>query len=78
MWARAFLALTLGLTFTTLASMRRRENMRSVMDGIEAMEREETVCWLGMTMHRPNPRRVSTALRMLLTPATQRRNRIRS
>ena len=52
------LALTLGLIFRTLAPMRSRENMRAVIEGIEAMEREETAYWLGMAMHRPNPRRV--------------------
>ena len=30
--------------------------------------------WLGMAMHRPNPRRVLTALRVLLTPANRRRD----
>ena len=36
-------------------------------EATEAMEREETAYWLGMAMHRPNPRRVLTALRTLLT-----------
>ena len=67
------LALTLGLIFRTLAPMRNRENMRTVIEGIEAMEREETAYWLGMAMHRPKPRRVLTALRVLLTPPTQKR-----
>ena len=35
------LALTLGLLFRVLAPMRNRENMRSVAEGIEAMEGEE-------------------------------------
>ena len=70
------LALTLGLIFRTLAPMRSREKMRTVIEGIEAMEREETAYWLGMAMHRPNPRRVLTALRVLLTPANRRRNGI--
>ena len=61
------LALTLGLLFRTLAPMRSRENMRAVTEGIEAMEREETAYWLGMAMHRKQPRRVLTALRILLT-----------
>ena len=70
------LALTLGLIFRTLAPMRSRENMRTVIEGIEAMEREETAYWLGMAMHRPNPRRVLTALRVLLTgPRPNRRSR---
>ena len=61
------LALTLGLLFRTLAPMRSRDNMRAVAEGIEAMEREETAYWLGMAMHRRRPRRVLTALRILLT-----------
>jgi len=61
------LALTLGLLFRTLAPMRARENMRAVAEGIEAMGREEAAYWLGMAMHRRNPRRVLTALRFLLT-----------
>ena len=61
------LALTLGLLFRVLAPMRNRENMRSVAEGIEAMEGEETGYWLGMAMHRKNPRRVLMALRVLLT-----------
>lgn len=61
------LALTLGLLFRTLAPMRNRNNMLLVAEGIEAMEQEEAAYWLGMTMHRKNPRRVLGALRMLLT-----------
>jgi hypothetical protein len=61
------LALTLGLLFRTLAPMRNRDNMRAVAEGIEAMGREEAAYWLGMAMHRKNPRRVLTALRFLLT-----------
>ena len=60
-------ALSLGLLFRTLAPMRSRENMRAVTDGIEAMGREEAAYWLGMAMHRKNPRRVLTALRYLMT-----------
>ena len=67
------LALTLGLLFRTLAPMRSRENMRAVTEGIEAMEREETAYWLGMAMHRKQPRRVLTALRILLTVPARRR-----
>ena len=63
------LALTLGLLFRTLAPMRSRDNMRSVAEGIESMEREEAAYWLGMAMHRKNPRRVLMALRSLLTDA---------
>jgi hypothetical protein len=61
------LALYLGLLFRTLAPMRSRENIGAVADGIEAMGREEAAYWLGMAMHRKNPRRVLTALRFLVT-----------
>jgi hypothetical protein len=61
------LALSLGLLFRVLAPMRSRENIRAVADGVEAMGREEAAYWLGMAMHRKNPRRVLTALRFLLT-----------
>ena len=61
------LALTLGLLFRTLAPMRRRDAMRAVATGIEAMGREECAYWLGMAMHRKRPRRVLTALRVMLT-----------
>ena len=65
-------ALTLGLLFRALAPMRNRDNMRSGAEGIEAMEREEAAYWLGMAMHRRRPRRVLTALRVLLTEAPTR------
>jgi hypothetical protein len=42
-------------------------NGRSVGEGIEAMGKEEAAYWLGMAMHRKNPRRVLSALRILLT-----------
>lgn len=61
------LALTLGLLFRVLAPMRSTENMRMVTEGVEQMPMEEAAYWLGMAMHRPNPRRVLTALRVLLT-----------
>ncbi len=61
------MALMLGLLFRTLAPMRSRENMRTVAEGIEAMDREEAAYWLGMAMHRKNPRRVLASLRCLLT-----------
>ena len=61
------LALVLGLLFRALAPMRSRDNMRAVAEGIEAMGREEAAYWLGMAMHRKNPRRALTALRILLT-----------
>ena len=61
------IALMIGLLFRTLAPMRSRDNMRAVAEGIEQMGREEAAYWLGMAMHRKNPRRVLTALRFLLT-----------
>ncbi len=61
------LALMLGLLFRLLAPMRDRDNMRACADGVEAMAREEAAYWLGMALHRKNPRRVLTALRFLLT-----------
>ena len=61
------LALMLGLLFRILAPMRSRDNMRAVAEGIEAMGREEAAYWLGMAIHRKNPRRVLMALRFLLT-----------
>jgi ribosomal protein S3 len=60
-------ALILGLIFRTLAPMRKREKMRACVEGIEAMGREEAAYWLGMALHRKNPRRVLMALRILLT-----------
>ncbi len=69
------LALTLGLLFRVLAPMRSRDNMRAVAEGVEAMEREEAAYWLGMAMHRRHPRRVLTALRVLLTDPRPRRVR---
>lgn len=66
------IALSLGLLFRALAPMRSRDNMRAVAEGIEAMEREEAAYWLGMAMHRRRPRRVLTALRVLLTGPIRR------
>ena len=66
-------ALTLGLLFRALAPMRNRDNMRAVAAGIERMEREEAAYWLGMAMHRRCPRRVLTALRVLLTESPPKR-----
>lgn len=65
------LALMLGLLFRALAPMRSRQNMRAVAEGIEAMGREEAAYWLGMAVHRKNPRRVLAALRFLLTEPTR-------
>lgn len=65
-------ALTLGLLFRALAPMRSRDNLRNVVEGIEQMGKEEAAYWLGMAMHRKNPRRVLSALRILLTASKQR------
>lgn len=71
------LALTLGLLFRALAPMRSREAMRAVVEGIEAMGREEAAYWLGMAMHRKRPRRVLSALRVMLTePRPRNRERL--
>lgn len=60
-------ALRMGLMFRVLAPMRNRKNMRCCAEGIEFMGKEEAAYWLGMAMHRKNPRRVLMALRCLLT-----------
>jgi hypothetical protein len=60
------LAINLGLLFRALAPMRNRSHMDAVSAGIEAMPKEEAAYWLGMAMHRKNPRRVLMALRFLL------------
>lgn len=60
-------ALRIGLMFRVLAPMRNRDNMRCCAEGIEIMGKEEAAYWLGMAMHRKNPRRVLMALRCLLT-----------
>ena len=60
-------ALRLSLIFRVLAPMRNRDRMGECTQGIEAMGKEESAYWLGMSMHRKNPRRVLTALRYLLT-----------
>ncbi len=60
-------ALRLALLFRVLAPMRSRTAMVGVVEGIEAMARQEAAYWLGMAVHRKNPRRVLTALRILLT-----------
>ena len=61
------LALSLGLLFRTLAPMRSIDRITQVANGIDDMSREEAGYWLGMAMHRRNPRRVLAALRLLLT-----------
>lgn len=60
-------ALTLALLFRTLAPMRSLDRIRMVADGIERMSREEAGYWLGMAVHRRNPRRVLASLRLLLS-----------
>jgi hypothetical protein len=60
-------ALHLGLLFRVLAPMKNTDRIREVADGVEEMGREEAGYWLGMALHRPKPRRVLAALRMLLT-----------
>ena len=65
-------ALRLALLFRTLAPMRGRNAMRLVAEGIEDIGREEAAYWLGMAVHRKNPRRVLAALRMLLTDPSRK------
>jgi hypothetical protein len=65
-------ALRLGLGFRLLAPMRSRTNMRSCTEGIEAMTKEEASYWLGMAMYRKYPRRVLSALRVLLIDPKRR------
>jgi len=60
-------ALNLSLLFRTLAPMHSIDRIRIVAEGIERMAREEAGYWLGMAVHRKNPRRVLAALRILLT-----------
>ncbi|MCB1884750.1 MAG: hypothetical protein KDG89_12275 [Geminicoccaceae bacterium] len=62
-------ALNLGLLFRTLAPMRSRDKMRACAEGVVAMAPEEAAYWLGMAMHRKNPRRVLAALRLLVVEA---------
>jgi hypothetical protein len=61
------MALNMGLLFRVLAPMRNLDRIRMVADGVDEMSREEAGYWLGMAMHRKNPRRVLAALRLLLT-----------
>jgi hypothetical protein len=63
------LALNLALLFRVLAPMRSEERIRAVVEGIEKMPREEAGYWMGMAVHRVNPRRVLAALRILLAAA---------
>jgi len=62
------LALAMGLLFKLLAPpMRNVAAIENCARGIDAMAREEAAYWLGMAMHRKNPRRVLAALRLLLS-----------
>jgi hypothetical protein len=61
------LALAMGLLFKLLAPMRNVAVIENCARGIDAMAREEAAYWLGMAMHRKNPRRVLAALRLLLS-----------
>lgn len=63
-------ALRIALLMRALAPMRSRAAMMEVAEGIDAMPREEAAYWLGMAVHRRNPRRVLGALRTLLTSTT--------
>jgi hypothetical protein len=60
-------ALNLALLFRALAPMRSIDRIRAVAEGIDRMTREEAGYWLGMAVHRSQPRRVLAALRVLLT-----------
>ncbi len=59
--------LAMGLQFKLLAPMRNVAAIDTCARGIDAMAREEAAYWLGMAMHRKNPRRVLAALRLLLS-----------
>ena len=61
------LALNLGLLFRALAPMRSENRIMTVAEGVEKFSREEAGYWMGMSIHRTNPRRVLAALRILLT-----------
>jgi GNAT superfamily N-acetyltransferase len=58
--ARALLA----DAFERVAQASEQIGVRGILD---AMAREEAAYWLGMAMHRKNPRRVLAALRLLLS-----------
>lgn len=59
-------ALRLALLFRALAPMRNRDNIGLCAEAILAMPHEEAAYWLGMALHRKNPRRVLMALRCLV------------
>ena len=63
-------SLNIGLLCRVLAPMRSAERMRQIATGVDLMDREEAAYWLGMAMHRKNPRRVLSALRLLLSSPT--------
>ena len=58
--ARALLA----DAFARVAQASEQIGVRGIID---AMAREEAAYWLGMAMHRKNPRRLQAALRLLLS-----------
>jgi len=58
--ARALLA----DAFARVAQASEQIGVRRIID---AMAREEAAYWLGMAMHRKNPRRLLAALRLLLS-----------
>lgn len=60
-------SMNLGLLFRLLAPMRSLEKMHQTVQAIEEMGKDEVAYWLGMSMHRKNPRRVLSALRLLLS-----------
>ncbi len=64
-------ALRIALLFRVLAPMRSRPKMVEIAEGIEGMAREEAAYWLGMAVHRKNPRRVLNALRVLLSTSAR-------
>lgn len=59
-------ALRLALLFRALAPMRNRDHIGACAEAVLAMPHEEAAYWLGMALHRKNPRRVLMALRCLL------------
>ena len=59
-------ALRLALLFRALAPMRNRDNIGTCAEAVLDMPHEEAAYWLGMALHRKNPRRVLMALRCLL------------
>ena len=60
-------ALHLGLLFRVLAPMKNTDRIREAAESLETMGLEEASYWMAMALHRPNPRRVLAALRMLLS-----------